>query len=43
MRNLSRAVAESYYAQREKLGFPGVKDAGARKALGLDVTRQEVA
>ena len=43
VRNLSRAVAESYYAQREKLGFPGVKDAGARKALGLDVTRQEVA
>ncbi|MDO5609244.1 MAG: glycine--tRNA ligase subunit alpha [Pseudomonadota bacterium] len=25
VRNLSRAVAESYYAQREKLGFPGLK------------------
>ncbi|HLS83245.1 MAG TPA: glycine--tRNA ligase subunit alpha, partial [Arenimonas sp.] len=25
VRNLSRAVAEAYYAQREKLGFPGLK------------------
>jgi len=25
VRNLSRAVAESYYAQREKLGFPGLR------------------
>ena len=28
VRNLSRAVAESYYTQREKLGFPGLKTAG---------------
>ena len=27
VRNLARAVAEAYYAQREKLGFPGVKRA----------------
>ena len=25
VRTLSRAVAEAYYAQREKLGFPGQK------------------
>jgi glycyl-tRNA synthetase alpha chain len=25
VRNLSRAVAEAYYAQRERLGFPGLK------------------
>jgi len=25
VRTLSRAVAEAYYAQREKLGFPGMK------------------
>jgi glycyl-tRNA synthetase alpha chain len=25
VRKLSQAVAESYYAQREKLGFPGLK------------------
>ncbi|HLU12753.1 MAG TPA: glycine--tRNA ligase subunit alpha, partial [Arenimonas sp.] len=25
VRNLSRAVAEAYHAQREKLGFPGLK------------------
>ena len=42
VRNLSRAVAESYFAQREKLGFPGVKDAGTRKALALDA-KAEVA
>jgi glycyl-tRNA synthetase alpha chain len=27
VRNLSRSVAEAYYAQREKLGFPGLKAA----------------
>jgi glycyl-tRNA synthetase alpha chain len=27
VRNLARAVAESYYAQREKLGFPGLRRA----------------
>jgi glycyl-tRNA synthetase alpha chain len=26
VRTLSRAVAEAYYAQREKLGFPGLKN-----------------
>ncbi|RMH93756.1 glycine--tRNA ligase subunit alpha [Lysobacter pythonis] len=26
VRNLARAVAESYHAQREKLGFPGLKN-----------------
>jgi glycyl-tRNA synthetase alpha chain len=25
VRKLAQAVAESYYAQREKLGFPGLK------------------
>jgi glycyl-tRNA synthetase alpha chain len=25
VRTLSRGVAEAYYAQREKLGFPGLK------------------
>jgi glycyl-tRNA synthetase alpha chain len=29
VRKLSQAVAESYYAQREKLGFPGLKRAPA--------------
>ena len=31
VRNLSRAVAESYYAQREKLGFPGLKNASLKQ------------
>ena len=31
VRNLSRAVAEAYYAQREKLGFPGLKNVGAKQ------------
>jgi glycyl-tRNA synthetase alpha chain len=26
VRKLSQAVAEAYYAQREKLGFPGLRD-----------------
>ncbi len=33
VRNLSRAVAESYFAQREKLGFPGLKSAGAQQEV----------
>jgi glycyl-tRNA synthetase alpha chain len=28
VRTLSKAVAESYYAQREKLGFPGLRQPG---------------
>jgi len=43
VRKLSQAVAEAYFAQREKLGFPGVKDADERKALGLDAALQEAA
>jgi glycyl-tRNA synthetase alpha chain len=27
VRTLSRAVAQAYYAQREKLGFPGLRNA----------------
>ena len=33
VRNLSRAVAESYYAQREKLGFPGLKNAANKQEV----------
>jgi glycyl-tRNA synthetase alpha chain len=29
VRNMSKAVAETYYACRESLGFPLVKDQGA--------------
>jgi glycyl-tRNA synthetase alpha chain len=35
VRTLARSVAEAYFAQRQKLGFPGVKDAGERARLGL--------
>ncbi|MBP6748206.1 MAG: glycine--tRNA ligase subunit alpha [Xanthomonadaceae bacterium] len=35
VRNLARSVAESYHAQREKLGFPVLKDEAKRAALGL--------
>ena len=35
VRNLARSVAEAYHAQREKLGFPGLKDEARRAALGL--------
>ena len=31
VRKLSQAVAEAYYAQREKLGFPGLKGAGLKR------------
>src|SRR5690606_3358119 len=34
VRKLSQAVAESYYAQREKLGFPGLRNAIAEAARG---------
>ena len=34
VRNLSRLVAEGYYAQREALGFPLLKDADAQKTEG---------
>jgi glycyl-tRNA synthetase alpha chain len=30
VRTLARAVAEAYYAQREKLGFPGLKNSASR-------------
>ena len=29
VRNLARLVAETYYASREELGFPGVKESGS--------------
>ena len=32
VRNLARSVAEAYYAQREKLGFPGLKAAAKSEA-----------
>jgi glycyl-tRNA synthetase alpha chain len=32
VRRLSQAVAESYYAQREKLGFPGLRHANGAAA-----------
>ncbi|HAI59535.1 MAG TPA: glycine--tRNA ligase subunit alpha [Xanthomonadaceae bacterium] len=38
VRTLARSVAEAYFAQRQKLGFPGVKDAETRAKLGLDAT-----
>ena len=31
VRTLARAVAQAYYAQREKLGFPGLKGSGPSK------------
>ena len=44
VRNLSRGVAESYFAQREKLGFPVLKDPQKRQALGLSaLSTQEAA
>jgi glycyl-tRNA synthetase alpha chain len=30
VRTLSRACAEAYFAQREKLGFPGLRDASTQ-------------
>jgi glycyl-tRNA synthetase alpha chain len=35
VRALSRSVAETYVVQREKLGFPGLRQAGATKAKEL--------
>lgn len=43
VRKLAQSVAKAYYEQREALGFPGVKDPGARKSLGLDGVKQEAA
>jgi len=31
VRKLSQAVAEAYHAQREKLGFPGLKESGVKQ------------
>ena len=33
VRKLSQAVAEAYFAQREKLGFPGLKKSGAKQEV----------
>ncbi|WP_066092556.1 glycine--tRNA ligase subunit alpha [Xanthomonas massiliensis] len=35
VRAMAQAVAKAYFAQREKLGFPGLKDPARRAALGL--------
>ena len=32
MRTIARGVAESYFAQREKLGFPGLKNTLSRSS-----------
>ena len=32
VRRLSQGVAEAYFAQREKLGFPGLKPSASREA-----------
>ena len=36
VRNMARVCAQAYVEQREKLGYPLLKDPSARKALGLD-------
>ncbi len=36
IRNLARAAAKEYLAQRERLGYPLLKDVSRREALGLD-------
>jgi len=36
IRNLARSVAKEYLAQRERLGYPLLKDAAQRERLGLD-------
>ncbi len=36
IRNLARSVASEYLAQRERLGYPLLKDAAQRERLGLD-------
>ncbi len=33
VRTIAKAVAEAYYAQRERLGFPGVKPAAAERTV----------
>lgn len=35
VRKLAQAVAQAYYAQRKRLGFPMLKDPAQRQALGL--------
>ena len=35
MRTLAQSVAKAYFAQREKLGFPGLKDEAARAGRHL--------
>jgi glycyl-tRNA synthetase alpha chain len=35
VRTLSRAVAQAYHAQREKLGFPGLRHAAVEAAEKL--------
>jgi glycyl-tRNA synthetase alpha chain len=36
IRNLARAAAKEYLAQRERLGYPLLKDTARRETLGLD-------
>ena len=35
VRNLARIAAEAYCAQRERLGYPLIKDEAKRAAMGL--------
>ncbi|MEG1478628.1 MAG: glycine--tRNA ligase subunit alpha, partial [Clostridiales bacterium] len=41
VRQLARMAAEAYVAQREKLGYPLIKDQNLRKAMGLDENKSE--
>lgn len=40
VRALARLCAEAYVAQRERLGFPMLKDEAIRKELGLDLDKK---
>lgn len=40
VRQLARMAAEGYVAQREKLGYPLIKDPEKRKAMGLDEAKK---
>ncbi|MEE0775655.1 MAG: glycine--tRNA ligase subunit alpha [Bacillota bacterium] len=40
VRQLARMAAEGYVAQREKLGYPLIKDPEKRKAMGLDEKKE---
>jgi len=42
VRNLARLCAQGYVAQREKLGFPLLKDEREREKLGLGPRKEEV-